>query len=121
MEGKKPTSVRIPLPSLKKRPHVLGDLLRGAGREDDAVQRPLAPREAKGPPVGAPGGVYDETALLSAQRRVSCLRKQRREQRAVARERRERDGLPRLARCHLHCARLALALHLSDNFQFLKK
>ena len=76
------------------------------------MQRPLTPRKAKGPPVGSPRGAHDEPALLSPQRRIARLRQQRREQRPITRERRQRDGLPRRARGQLHRARLALALHL---------
>ena len=110
-----PTSVRIPFPPPEKSPHIIGDLLRDAGRKHDAAEGPLAPRLAKGAPLGAPRGMNDETAFLSAQRRISRLREQRREQRSVARERRERNGFPRRARNHLHSARLALAFHLSPH------
>jgi hypothetical protein len=109
-----PTSVRVPLPPRKKRTHVLDDPRRDAGRKHDAAQWSLAPREAKRAPLGAPRGVHDEAALLPAQRRIARLRQKRREQRAVARQRRQRDGLPRRAGRHLHRARLALALHLHD-------
>jgi hypothetical protein len=77
LREREPTSVRIPFPPRKKSPHIVSDILRNAGREHDAVKRPLAPRQAKGAPLGTPRGMNDETTFLSAQRRISCLRKQR--------------------------------------------
>ena len=106
------TSVRIPLAAREKSPYVLDNALCDATREHDAVQWPPTAGQSKRAPVSAPRCMYDKPTLLSAHCCIARLRQQRREQRAVARERRQRDGLPRRARRHLHCACFAFALHL---------
>ncbi len=106
------TSVRIPPATREERAQVLGDALRDATRKHDAAQRAPAAGQPERAPIGAPRGVHDEAPLLPTQCGIAGLREQRGEQRAVARERRQRDRLPRRAGRHLHRARLALALHL---------